>query len=190
VAPERTQRGLEAAVKQEDTFLANSPLSLLKYSQLLWLTELRLQIDAVGHYWDTWVVGYTPEMQTGLLGRYLEDVSYKRLGVLMLASFFTVLFVIALFILAKRTTMRMSEMDTEYLKFCRVMARRGTPRKNGEGPLDYRDRLIAEQPQLEDEIRSITEDFVAANYRGEEGKGSGLKRAVRGLWLRSLTTQP
>jgi hypothetical protein len=71
-----------------------------------------------------------------------------------------------------------------------VMARRGTPRKNGEGPLDYRDRLIAEQPQLEDEIRSITEDFVAANYRGEEGKGSGLKRAVRGLWLRSLTTQP
>lgn len=189
VAPERTQRGLEAAVQEEETFLANSPLSLFKYRQLLWLTELRLQIDAIGHYWDTWVVGYTPEMQTGLLGRFLDDVSAKRLGTLMLASFFAILFVIALFILAKRTTTPLSATENEYLKFCRVMARRGSPRKRGEGPLDYRDRLIAEQPQMEAEIKSITDEYIALNYRGEVRNESGLKRAVRGLWFRSLTTQ-
>jgi len=189
VAPERIERGLEAAVEEEDTFLANSPLSIFRYRQLLWLTDLRLQLDAVGHYWDTWVVGYTPEMQAGLLSRYFDDVSKKHLGTLMLASFFSVLFVIALFLLAKRTRTPLSSLDSNYLIFCRTMARRGTPRRTGEGPLDYQDRLIQEMPALEAEIRVVTDAYVAANYRGETEQGSGLKRAVRALWLRTLTTQ-
>ena len=69
------------------------------------------------------------------------------------------------------------------------MARRGTPRRTGEGPLDYQDRLIQEMPALEAEIRVVTDAYVAANYRGETEQGSGLKRAVRALWLRTLTTQ-
>ena len=189
VAPERIERGLEAAVEKENTFLANSPLSIFRYRQLLWLTDLRLQLDAVGHYWDTWVVGYTPEMQTGLLSRYLDDVSAKRLGILMLASFFTVLFVIALFILAKRTRAPLSSMDSDYLLFCRAMAKRGSPRQRGEGPLDYQARLIQELPALEAEIKVVTGSYIAVNYRGETEQGSVLKRAVRALWLRTLTAR-
>lgn len=188
VAPERIERGLEAAVQNEDTFLANSPLSIFRYRQLLWLTELRLQIDAVAHYWDTWVVGYTPEMQTSLLGRYFDDVSPKRLGTLMLAGFFLVLFVIALFLLAKRTRMPLSATDMSYLQFCKGMEKRGVPRLIGEGPLDYQARLIEQMPTLENEIKAVTEAYVAVNYRGESGRETMLKKAVRVLWLRTLTT--
>ncbi|MFT7092106.1 MAG: hypothetical protein ACJAYW_002074, partial [Candidatus Azotimanducaceae bacterium] len=185
----RIERGLEAAVEEENTFLANSPLSIFRYRQLLWLTDLRLQLDAVSHYWDTWVVGYTPEMQTGLLSRYFDDVSKKHLGTMMLASFFSVLFIIALFILAKRTRTPLSSVDSDYLLFCRTMAKRGSPRQKGEGPLDYQARLIGELPTLSAEIKVVTEAYVAANYRGESDQGSGLKRAVRALWLRTLTAQ-
>jgi transglutaminase-like putative cysteine protease len=192
VAPERIERGLEAAVEDENTFLANSPLSIFRYKQLLWLTELRLQIDAIGHYWDTWVVGYTPEMQTSLLSRFFDDISPKRLGTLMLASFFSVLFVIALFLLAKRSRTPLSTTDTNYLRFCRTMEKRGVPRRNGEGPLDYQLRLIEEFPALEIEVRAVTEAYVTANYMGDPAKSgsksSDLKKAVRALWLRTLTT--
>ena len=62
VSPERIQRGLESAVAEENTFLANSPLSWLKYRQLLWLQDLRQQLGAIGHYWITglWVITLEP----------------------------------------------------------------------------------------------------------------------------------
>jgi protein-glutamine gamma-glutamyltransferase len=80
VSPERIQRGLESAVADEDTFLANSPLSWLKYRQLLWLQELRQQLGAIGHYWDNWVVGYNARSQLVFLSKYLEKVDASRLG--------------------------------------------------------------------------------------------------------------
>ncbi len=187
VAPERIESGLEAAIDEAEEFLADSPLSLLKYRQLLWLTELRLQIDAVGHYWDTFVVGYTPEMQTSLLGRYLQDVSRQRLGMLMLAIFFSVLFVIAIVLLARRSVNPYSPTDTQYLSFCKSMAKKGVGRDKGEGPLDYQSRLIETFPDLEAEIRSVTESYIASNYLEQAEQLGTLKKAVRALWLRSIT---
>lgn len=188
VAPDRLERGLEAALENPEDFLANSPLSLLRYRQLLWLTELRLQIDAVGHYWDTFVVGYTPELQTSILSRYLGDVSRKRLGMLMLAVFFGLLFVIAVFLLARRSVTPYTATDSQYLTFCQTFAKRGMPRLKGEGPLAYRDRLIDFRPDLAAEINAVTDAFVASNYQGQPEKLSELKKRVRGLWLRSLTS--
>ncbi len=188
VAPERLDRGVEAAIDNAEDFLANSPLSLLRYRQLLWLTELRLQIDAVGHYWDTFVVGYTPEMQTSLLGRYFEDVSRKNLGMLMLGVFFSVLFVIALVLLAKRSVNPHSDMDAEYLRFCRTMAKRGLARDKGEGPMAYQARLLEAYPDLEAEIREVTRAYVASNYEEQPGQLAPLKKKVRELWFRSLTS--
>lgn len=187
VAPERIENGLEAAIDETEEFLANSPLSLLRYRQLLWLTDLRLQIEAIGHYWDTFVVGYTPEMQTSLLGRYLEDVSRQRLGMLMLSVFFGVLFVIALVLLAKRTVNPHTPTDTQYLRFCSTMAKRGVERNKGEGPLDYQARLVEAFPDLETETRAITEAYIASNYLEQTVEVGTLKKAVRAIWLRSLT---
>ena len=187
VAPERIANGLEAAIDESEEFLANSPLSLLRYRQLLWLTDLRLQFDAVSHYWDTFVVGYTPEMQTSLLGRYLEDVSRQRLGMLMLAVFFSVLFTIALVLLARQAVNPHSPADTQYLKFCRSMAKKGLERNRWEGPLDYQVRLLDAFPQMETEIRQITESYVASNYLDQPEQSTQLKKAVRALWLRNFT---
>ncbi len=50
VAPERIESGLESALFGEDTFLADVGLTWLKYRQTLWLTEIRLQLSAIGHY--------------------------------------------------------------------------------------------------------------------------------------------
>ena len=58
----------------------------------------------------------------------------------MLGVFFGVLFVIALVILARRSVDPHSPMDTQYLRFCLAMAKRGVKRER-EGPLSYQQRI-------------------------------------------------
>ncbi len=188
VAPDRVERGLEAAVEQEETFLADSPLSLFHFRQLLWLTELRLQIDAIGHYWDTWVVGYTPEMQMGLLSRYFDDLDKKRLGTIMLTTFFSLLGIIAIFLLARRSHSTRLPAEGEYFKFCRAMEKFGLARLTGEGPLDYAERIKMERPEMAAEVDKVTSAFIDANYIAEKTTDvSVLKKAVRALRFRALT---
>ena len=189
VAPERIERGLEAAVESENSFLEDSPLSLLKYRELLWLTDLRLQIDALGHYWDTWVVGYTPETQVGLLEQYIGKVDRKKLGSIMLAAFFTVLGVVGLFILSRRTYRPMSAMDKTYLRFCLAASRIGVERRVGEGANDFADRLSEKFPELKVEILMVTQLFIEAEYKGRADPSlvREIKKAVRTFRRKSLT---
>jgi transglutaminase-like putative cysteine protease len=188
VAPDRIERGLQAAVEEENTFLENTPLSLFKYRHLLWLTDLRLQIDAIGHYWDGWVVGYTPETQESLIQNYFGDIDRKRLGMIMLSVFFALLAVIGVAVLAKRSSTRLAPVDNEYLKFCSLMAKLGYARKTGEGPLDYASRLGLAKPELREQISRVTNVYVDQNYINSDTSDiADLKREVRRLRYKTLT---
>ncbi len=187
VAPERIEQGIEAAVAEENSFLSDSPLSLLKYRQLLWLTEIRLQLDAVGHYWDTWVVGYTPAMQSAFLSDYLGDFDTKSLGAALLATFFSVLGLLAIVILMRRSNTPLSALDQAYLNFCQSLAKQGLARAVGEGPLDYARRIKAQRADLADAIDQVTMSYVNANYGGgAPGDIKEMKKAVRRFQLKTL----
>ncbi|HIG40503.1 MAG: DUF3488 and transglutaminase-like domain-containing protein [bacterium] len=188
VAPERIERGLEAAVELEDTFLEDTPLSIFKYRQLLWLTDLRLRLDAVGHYWDTWVVGYTPETQMGVLEKFFGDLDRKRLGMIMLTVFFSILGIIGVVMLAKKSSTVLAPIDDEYLEFCRLMEKWGIGRRTGEGPLDYAQRIGMEKPELRQQINNVTSAYVEKNYiHPDTASVHDLKKAVRALRFRTLT---
>ncbi len=188
VAPDRIEQGLEAAVAEENSFLSDSPLSLLRYRQLLWLTEIRLQLDAVGHYWDTWVVGYTPAMQSAFLSEYLGDVDTKRLGATLLAAFFSVLGLVAIVILMRRSTTPLPVLDQEYLKFCRSLEKEGLAREIGEGPLDYARRIREQRPDLTDAVNKVTNLYVDSNYRMDQQVDiKEMKKAVRAFKVKTLT---
>mgnify|MGYP006086261049 FL=1 len=153
------------------------------------MTDLRLQIDALGHYWDTWVVGYTPETQVGLLEQYIGKVDRKKLGSIMLAAFFTVLGVVGLFILSRRTYRPMSAMDKTYLRFCLAASRIGVERRVGEGANDFADRLSEKFPELKVEILMVTQLFIEAEYKGRADPSlvREIKKAVRTFRRKSLT---
>ncbi len=187
VAPSRLERGLQAAVEQEESFLEDNPWSWLRW-QTLWLTELRLQLAAIGLYWDSWVVGYTPDMQMSLLSDYLGDMDLRKLGAIMLAAFFSVLGLIGAFILMKRSRRGAQPLDREYLEFCRVMERQGVGRKTGEGPVHFARRIASARPDLRDAARRVTEIYVEQNYAGEGGDNPRrLRRAVRSARLNAST---
>ncbi|MEJ6685394.1 MAG: DUF3488 and transglutaminase-like domain-containing protein, partial [SAR86 cluster bacterium] len=179
VSPERIQRGLESAVADEDTFLANSPLSWLKYRQLLWLQELRQQLGAIGHYWDNWVVGYNARSQLVFLSKYLEKVDASRLGMLMLTVFFGLLGIVALFVLRTRNKRVLTGVDQQYLRFCQLLSKQGLVRYHGEGPRDYSRRISRERPDLALVIQRVTQEFIRLNYEvGSPNVSPALKNSI------------
>lgn len=188
VAPDRIERGLEAAVEEEASFLEGSPLSAFS-RQALWLADLRLQLIAVGYYWDTWVVGYTPALQTELLGEFLGDFDRKELGMLMLGTFFGLLGLIGIVILLKRPHRKLAPSDRDFLRFCNMLASQGLGRHVGEGPTDYAARVSSERPDLKEPVYAVTNAYVDVTYavNDEAIDGKRLTKAVRAFRLKTLT---
>lgn len=185
VAPERTDRGLESAVEGEETFLADVGLSLMKFRSTLWITELRLQISALNHYWDSWVVGYTPTVQMNLITRYLGDVDRKTMGLVLLSAFFCILGIIALFLFLKRSQLKLAPIEKEYLGFCKMLDKQNLPRRIGEGAIDYAHRIGLERPDLKLSIDAVTQAYISANFIDDEPDNiQALRRAVRAMKIR------
>ena len=188
VSPERIQRGLESAVAEENTFLANSPLSWLKYRQLLWLQDLRQQLGAIGHYWDNWVVGYNPRTQLEFLSTYFEDIDASRLGLLMLTTFFVLLGIVALFVLRSRNTRLLTAVDQQYLRFCQLLGKQGLARQPGEGPWRYSERVSQARPDLAPAVTRVTQEYTRMNYDlGAPNNSKALKKAVSAFRIKALT---
>jgi len=188
VAPERISNGLDSALLGEDTFLSGVGLSWLKYRHTLWLTEIRLQLSAIAHYWDSWVIGYTPEMQLSLLTRYLGDLDRKDIGMIMLATFFLLLGIIGVPILRKQSVTPLSGVDREYLRFCQMLEKQGLARNVGEGPLTYAARISAQRPDLANTVTRVTDAYVEQNYiLDANDETADLKIAIRAFRVRSLS---
>lgn len=191
VAPARIEQSLEAAVMEEETFLADSPLSWQRLRNTLVLSEIRLQLAAMRLYWDSWVIGYTPDVQMGLLSRYIKDLDMGKLGFVMLAAFFSVLGVVGLMILMRRSRRSPEPLDREYLKFCEILGQYGLDRKTGEGPLHFASRTAGARPDLAEAINRVTRIYVEQNYLWDrQDDARELRRAVRGLRLKALAGPP
>lgn len=186
VAPQRIQEGLEFAVEDEE-FLADVGLSLMKFSSSLWITELRLQLGALNHYWDAWVVGYSPTMQMELLNRYLGKIDRKTLGLYLLGGFFGIFAIVALFLLMKRSSRKLAPVEREYLRYCQYLAGQGLARAIGEGPIDYGRRVSEARPDLAEGIRDVTNAYVRLNFAEDRPEEPGLlRKAYRNLRVRSF----
>lgn len=186
VAPERIELGLEAAISDENSFLEDSPLSWLRYRQTLWLTELRLQLSAVSHYWDTWVVGYTPTLQMKFLQGFIPDLSMTELGVLLLAGFFGVLALIAVGLLAIRPGRPLAPADREYLRYCALLARAGLARNRGEGPRSFAARVAERRPDLAANASAVANAYEQVSYAEDAIALVALRESVRAATVRVI----
>jgi transglutaminase-like putative cysteine protease len=185
VAPERTQRGLESAVEGEETFLADVGLSLMKFRSTLWITELRLQVSALNHYWDAFVVGYTPDVQMSLLTRFFGEVDKKTIGMILVGSFFGLLFITALFLLVKRSDRKLAPVEREYLRFCKMLHDENVSRLSGEGPMTFSQRASVARPDLAPAIKAVTRAYIKANFIDDQpDDAQELRKAVRNMRVR------
>lgn len=166
VSPARVELGLEEAVAEEGTFLADEPLSLLRYRGIPVVNYIRLRYDALTYQWQSWVAGFNAERQLDLLNRLIGDVSPLRIGGLVLTGIALALLPagIAMFLRQRRNKLR--RHDKLYLQFCDRLARMGVVRAPGETPRAYANRAMRAVPRLAERIEAVTDRYEQVAYAG------------------------
>ena len=180
VAPERIEQGLEQALSGEQSFLADSPLSPLRYRQVAWLNQLRLRWDDLNHAWQRRVLGYQGAQQLQLLQHWFGRMDGQLLGTALVGGGGLLLGLLALF-LFKPWRRERDPLLRQFRRFERLLARHGLPRQAAEGPRAYAERAARQLPAQAAAIRAFAQAFEAQQYGAATLDAQALARRLREL---------
>lgn len=158
VAPERIENSLEQLLNQEE-FLSDSPMALVRYRNIPWINTLRLQMDRINYAWHRWVLGYNTEIQTDFLRSLLGKVNPLRIALACLLCGGLVIAFVAFRLLVTTRKEPIDPVVKSYQRFCRKLGRLGFVRKKQETPNAFAERVIEKRPDLAEPVRSITVAF-------------------------------
>lgn len=177
VAPARIELGLEQALPQGEAFLAETPLSALRYRHVAWLNELRLSWDALNHAWQRQVLGYRGDTQMQLLRRLFGDLQHGQLAALILGGTLAVLALLALLLLKPWRVERDGQRRL-YRRFERLLARQRLHRAPGEGPRDFAERAARALPAQAAAILAFAQAFEAQRYGAAPRSAATLRQRL------------
>ncbi|HEX5047253.1 MAG TPA: DUF3488 and transglutaminase-like domain-containing protein [Gammaproteobacteria bacterium] len=135
-----------------------------------WLSNARLLLDAGYFYWNSWVMGYGPEVQSALLDRLgLHDTLGGHAStLLLLVVAVTIAASIALSLYLAWRYRRKPGIDAaarQFAAFARRLARqRVLPPSPSEGPIAYAARARRLLPRAAAEIDAIVALYLRARY--------------------------
>ena len=163
VAPERIEMSLADLFGNEDGFLADSRLSLIRFRDFGLVNWIILQRDYLDYAWATWVLGYD-QRQVEFLQRLLGKVSVFRLSLLFLAAAGISLLPYLVQRLIIRQRVKPDPRDALIQLFCDEDGSGRYAARTGEGILDFARRIAAERPQFETEVMAIANTYVNQRY--------------------------
>lgn len=183
VSPTRIELGLEDAVADEGSFLADSPLSPLRYRGITWINMLRLRYDALTYNWQSWIVGFDSDRQFELLGDWFGGVSARKFALVLFGAGFLVFAPVIISLLLQRKTVQAKPWDRLYLRFCARMSRMGVVREPGEPPAAFARRAMQQVPRLSARIDEVTRLYTELAYaQGPQSEQlQRLQHAVRSI---------
>ncbi len=189
VAPERIELGLEQAVAEEQSFLEESPLSLLRYRDVSWINALRLGWDNINYGWQRWVLGYRGELQLRLLQQWFGNLDWQKMMFVLVGGGGLFIGLVALW-LFKPWRRERDPQQRLLRQFERLLARQGLIRERGEGVRAFARRAAVQLPVQADAISLFARQFEAQRYAGRSASPEELRAALRQLrrvlpWRRS-----
>lgn len=189
VAPERIEQGLEQALAGDSEYLADAPLSPLRYRGLPWLNDMRLAWDSLNYGWQRWVLAYQGEQQGAFLQRWFGGLDPTRLGLLLGAAAILSVGLLALFLL-KPWQGRGDLRSRQLRRFERLLEMHGLRRSPGEGLRSYGERAARVLPAQAPAIAAFVGAFEAQRYGhgGADDPGLRLRALRRALPWRLVRT--
>ena len=167
VRPERVTLGASAATGDQLGWYRND-----------WLQGLRNHWDIVNRWWDKGVIGFDVLRQRSLLTPFgIRDIDTTTLGVLLAIS--SVLFIAiglawALLRRQPRDRLRDALRGLE-----RKLARKGMPRRLGEGPQHYLSRAARALPSQRHELAMLMRSYLELRYAHDEPPPESLRKFQR-----------
>ncbi len=186
IAPDRIEYGLEQALAEEGSFLADSPLSPLRFRDVGWINRLRLELDAINYSWQLFVLSYDSDSQYQLWKRFAGGVSRGELVVIVVAIWAALLLPAFLLVLWRSRGPRLAPHDRLYRDFCRRLAQAGLERGRAEPPASFARRVTEERPALAGDVGAITNAYEMIAYRPDSPAEAleELRRRVRAFRVR------
>jgi len=164
VSPLRVERGVEDALRSEESFLEDSFFAASRYRKIPLIGLIRLRLDYINYLWHTKIVGYQSEQQFNLITKWLGIYSYKKIALALVFSGIVIMGILALILFFKRPIRKTDPATKLYLKFCKKLQRAGFPRFPGESPQDYSQRVSKAKPNLKSTVESVTTLYIAIAY--------------------------
>jgi hypothetical protein len=140
VSPDRIERGLAETLRDDEGFLAGSPISAMRFANLGVVNWLRMQYDAMAWRWQTMVVGFGGETQVDVLKQLLGEITPLRLLLFFLGGCAVILAPGAWLLFRPRRGESENPAEREFRKLCDQLAREGIQRRRGEPPRSFVER--------------------------------------------------
>jgi len=181
VSPERIELGVEAALRDDPSFLQESLLSRVSRGNMDWINTLRLRLDAIEYEWNRRVVNYDEEVQLEFFEGIFGEVTDKKVLLLLFGLATIVITGIAFSIITLEPRSKRDPVNKLYRRIGDELERVGLGRKKGEGPVDYCERVSAARPELAELMVELTELYMEINYYGKQFTADENKRQLQTL---------
>lgn len=159
VAPERVERGLEAAFPGEELL----PGQLLRGSEWLW--QAGMIWDNVNARWNDWVVQFNRIQQEDLLRDFgFDDPDWQDLALVLGIGLATGLALLSGWLAWEFRPRRPDPAAASYRRFVQRLARQGIERPPHEAPRDFAARVRRLRPDLDPLASAITETYLRLRY--------------------------
>lgn len=172
VSPDRIRLGAGSVLADQLGFLDDSLLSLRRYA---WAKSLRLWVDELNYAWARWVVNFDSDSQTAVLVKLLGRVDMQRLLIALLLFGALPLALLGLWAMRFQFKPTLEPADRYYVQACERLAKKtALPRRPGETPRQYCQRISELYPEWGGWLSKVTEHYSRCQYRGASEQGEEL----------------
>jgi len=175
VSPDRIEFGLQQAMQEEGSFLADSPFALARLTNIPWLNNIRLFLADLDYNWSRWVLGFNSQRQRDLFKSILGKLTPERLSILGLGIIITIALLLSLFFLPHWLQKRVGTTQRLYLKALSAFEKAGTHRANWQGPSDFSQQISEHYPpKICDPFSHITQLYLRLTYQNKDDAAGSL----------------
>ena len=165
VSPDRVRLGVEAALMDDPAFRLESLFSSSGLGGINWINSFRLRIDALEYRWNTQVVNYDEDVQFELFEKIFGQVTEQKILFLLFGLATAVVLGVAFSVIRFEPRSKRGPVVSLYNKISKDLEKIGLGRIKGEGPITYRDRVIAARPDLRGSMTQVTRLYVEISYQ-------------------------
>ena len=181
VSPERIQLGVEEALRNDPAFMEESFFLAARFGGVGWINTLRLRLDAIEYEWNRRVVNYDEDVQFELFERLFGDVTEQKVLILLIGLAGIVIVAVGFTVIRIEPRSKHSPIVKAYLNIGKELEKVGLRRRQGEGPLDYCDRVVRARPELEGVMTELTALYISLSYRSNSPDSEQQKRELKDL---------
>jgi len=175
VSPDRIAFGLQQAMLEEGSFLADSPFSLARLANVAWLNNIRLFLADIDYNWSRWVLGFNSEKQRDLFKSILGKLTPERLSILGVGIVFAIGFLLSLFFLPHWLQNRLGTTQGLYVNALKAFEKAGTQRAIWQGPTTFSRQISEHYPhKVSDTFSQLTQLYLRLTYQNKQDTGTSV----------------